>query len=67
LVGELDMVVTVLDLDTDDTRLLLTEIRTQGPGATVILTEAGEAAYQRTATQLNKHITGGSGLDRFLY
>ncbi|MER7938835.1 MULTISPECIES: hypothetical protein [unclassified Streptomyces] len=67
LVGELDMVVTVLDLDTDDTRLLLTEIRTQGPGATVILTEAGEAAYQRTATEFNKRITGGSALDRFRY
>lgn len=67
LVGELDMVVTILDLDTDDTRLLLTEIRTQPPGATVILTEAGEAAYQRTATVFNKHITGGSALDRFRY
>lgn len=67
LVGELDLVVTVLDLDTDDTRLLLTEIGTQGPGATVILTQAGEDAYQRTATEMNKHIAGGSGLDRFLY
>ncbi|MBP5942599.1 hypothetical protein [Streptomyces acidiscabies] len=67
LVAELDLVVTVLDLDTDDTRLLLTEIGTQGPGATVILTQAGEDAYQRTATELNQHIAGGSGLDRLLY
>ena len=67
LVGELSLVVTILDLDTDDTRLLLTEIGTQGPGWTVILTEAGEAAYQRTATEFNKHIAGGSGLDRWLY
>ncbi|MDQ0964570.1 hypothetical protein QFZ66_008538 [Streptomyces sp. B4I13] len=67
LVGELALVVTILDLDTDDTRLLLAEIGAKGPGETVVLTEAGEAAYQRTATEFNKHIAGGSGLDRFLY
>ena len=67
LVGSVAKVVAVLRLRTDDTELLLREISAKGPGETVQLTGAGNAAYQRLATELNNRITGGAALDRFLY
>ncbi|MEU9174892.1 hypothetical protein AB0D34_45275 [Streptomyces sp. NPDC048420] len=67
LVADLAMVVGVLELDTDDTRLLRSEIEAKGPGEKVVLTLRGEAAYKNAATTFNKLITGGNAMNAYLY
>jgi hypothetical protein len=66
LVTRLARVHGLLDLGwTDDTVLL--RGRLAGADGDVVLDVAAEAAYQRTADQLNGMWTAGSGLDRYRY
>lgn len=67
LVADLAMVVGLLELDNDDTRLLRSEIEAKDPGEKVVLTLRGEAAYKNAAATFNKMITGGSAMNAYLY
>jgi hypothetical protein len=67
IVGDLARVLAVLEHNDADTRAVLAEVTAADPGQPVTLTPAGEEAYQRLATAYNAAITGGSGLDRWLY
>lgn len=68
LVSLLARLAGLLDLaPTDDTRLLITRLRTTPLGTDCVLTDAEEAAHARTADRMNHIWAHGSGIDRYLY
>ncbi|CCG02687.1 hypothetical protein [Blastococcus saxobsidens] len=68
LVSLLARLAGLLDLSpTDDTRLLITRLRTTPLGTDCVLSDAEEAAHARTADRMNDLWAHGSGIDRYLY
>ncbi|MDJ0343616.1 hypothetical protein QMK19_26620 [Streptomyces sp. H10-C2] len=63
LVGLLALTLDVLTFDTADSQVLIAEVTAAGPGASVTLTRAGEAAYRRLAVHYNQLISGGNARD----
>lgn len=58
----------LLDLaPTRDSELLVERLRACPPGVDLVLTEAEEQAYVRTADRMNHIWALGSGVDRYLY
>jgi hypothetical protein len=68
LVTSIARLAVLLDLAPDqDTEVLAALVGAAGPGQDVVLSAAGEGAYQRYATRANRAWTSGDPIARYLY